>query len=330
MESEIFSSSEKMSMDTYSTLFLGENEFAINVREIQEVVNYPGYLAQMPLAPDYLVGFFNLNNVVIPLVDICHILNLKSSSDYRNKKVAIINNNDGAKIGLLFDRTGEVLRFDKDLRNEFNYAEDSAAKVIGGTIQISETRLLLVINRDELFKLENVPLIRGQKKNCGINIKDQKMNFCGKKCIGFSVGNERIAIELDKTHEVIQIRDVKIHDLESEIYLGYIHLKNLIVPLVNFATIIESKTNESPSEDRKAIIIKLAEEFIGFVVDSVDTISTFTDDQISSLPMMNKNRFSMFVGCLFIENKEFFLIDSNKVLTNNELLELTQGHLNLY
>ena len=54
----------------YSTFFLGATEIAINVDSIQEVVNYPDKISLIPLAPDFLVGIFNLRSLLIPIINL--------------------------------------------------------------------------------------------------------------------------------------------------------------------------------------------------------------------------------------------------------------------
>lgn len=56
--------------NTYGSFFLGDIELAINVKAIQEVVNYPDTITLMPLSPHFLVGVFNLRGLIVPIVNL--------------------------------------------------------------------------------------------------------------------------------------------------------------------------------------------------------------------------------------------------------------------
>jgi purine-binding chemotaxis protein CheW len=53
----------------YCVFRAGRERFCLSVLDVEEVVEWPG-LTQMPLAPGFLMGIFNLRGGIVPVIDI--------------------------------------------------------------------------------------------------------------------------------------------------------------------------------------------------------------------------------------------------------------------
>ena len=109
----------KQQSNIFATFDIGGVEVAINVKSIQEVVNFPERIIPMPLAPQFLIGVFNLRGLIIPIVNLKSLLKFEDSSVSTNQKVAIVDH-EGAKVGLLFDSTNEIIRVSDEMLSNFN------------------------------------------------------------------------------------------------------------------------------------------------------------------------------------------------------------------
>src|SRR5437588_12828385 len=58
----------------YASFLIGDEEFALDVHCVQEVVNLPAKIAPMPLSPDFVAGVFNLRGVIIPMLSMARLL----------------------------------------------------------------------------------------------------------------------------------------------------------------------------------------------------------------------------------------------------------------
>ena len=123
--------------------------------KVQEVVHSPLSFTLVPLAPKFLKGLFNLRGLVIPVLDMRELMNLKGSAETEFSKIAIVEI-EGACIGLLFDKTGEVFKDNHDERNDFDTAESES--VIQGVFKKDAgRRLVQILDVTRLFKLKSVP-----------------------------------------------------------------------------------------------------------------------------------------------------------------------------
>ncbi|MDD4974151.1 MAG: chemotaxis protein CheW, partial [Bacteriovorax sp.] len=62
--------SNKSKDEIFGSFYIGTMEVAINVKAIHEVVNLPEKIIKMPLAPNFLLGVFNLRGLIIPIINL--------------------------------------------------------------------------------------------------------------------------------------------------------------------------------------------------------------------------------------------------------------------
>lgn len=325
---------KKLTTDIYTSFHLDKTEVAITVKSVQEVVNFPERVIPMPLAPEFLLGVFNLRGMIIPIINLKKLLKHPDDTVHPEHKVAIIDI-DGARVGLIFDSTSEILRVSDDDIIDFNYIASGSHKVISGAIKLNHgERILQILDPHALITIENVPQILEQQKIRHIHHQSSRLNQ-RHKCISFYVRNIKMAFEISKIYEIIKIPEMKPSSIQSEIFLGIINLRSITIPVVSFSKILKMPKLEAEEvkegSDQRIIILKIGDELIGIMVDSVECINSYYDEDMMSVPLLSKDRMSMFKGCLNIANEsEIFLIDHAQILANHEILEVTEGHSKIY
>lgn len=330
MKSEMEMHNNKTVIDVYGSFFIGGTEFAINVRSVQEVVNYPKVVTKVPLAPSFVEGVFNLRGLIIPIVNLKSLLKISDSPASASQKVAIVEHN-GVRVGLLLDSTGEVLRVNKQDVDEFEYAEEDVKHIITGAIRLDNgNRLLQLVNPEALVKIENIPhVLDNQKKNAEAH-RSQK----GKrqKCIAFSCAGVSMAIEISGIHEILRVPEIKPSVFTSPLCEGLITVRGQIIPVINLAAMIAGdKPKKTDLVDHRIIILKIEKNLFGFLVDEVNNINSYYNDDVMPIPLLSPERAEMFLGCIeFQGGTQTILLNHQKILSNKEIVELVQGHSKLY
>jgi purine-binding chemotaxis protein CheW len=326
----------KDNTEVFGSFFLNSSEFALVVKNIQEVVNPPEKFTSIPLAPSFLLGIFNLRGSIIPVVDLKTLLNLESDNQsLEGKKIAIVEHGD-LKIGLLFDSTGQIFRSQNDDKNEFGYADaDSQQNIISGALKLEGgKRIVQILNVRTLLKLENVPLSSNEGTGHRGSKKVSKNQGTRMQCISFLVGTHRFGLGIEAIHEIIKVPQINDTALSSNICMGMFELRGDIVPVVDFAALLkyrETQDKKDISEDQRVIIMKLGNEKFGLLIDSVESIITYYTEDLLNLPMINQDRPSMFVGCISQQDVgDIILFNHSEVLTDSEIHEMTQGHSKIY
>ena len=83
-------------------------------------------------------------------------------------------------------------------------------------------------------------------------------------------------------------------------------------------------------EDQRIILLKIEDELFGLLVDGVDSINSYTDEDVMAIPLLSKERINMFKGCVVFNQQEIILLNHHAVLENKEVLELTEGHSKMF
>lgn len=319
----------KSTADIFGSFFLGATEIAIEVEHIQEVVNFPDKLIRMPLAPDFMLGVFNLRGTIVPIIDVKKVLKLDSPSTLDTAKVAIIAY-DGATIGLVFDSTSEILRSDSAERSDFHF-NGRQDQVVKGALKLANgERIIQILDPKALVAIENIPQMQQNAASKGTTTTNK--HTARKKCITFRVGDLALAFEINGIHEIVRVPEIQRSALESELCLGMVNIRGQIVPVISFATLLR-KNREGTTDDTNAriIILKIGTEFFGLKVDSVESIDTFRADKLMPIPLLSKERAAMFSGCITVPDKgDVFLLNHQEVLNNEEVRDITHGHSKIY
>ena len=103
--------SESATNDQYLTLFLGEEEYAIGILKVKEILEYET-LTRVPGAPPTVRGVINLRGAVVPVIDLAVKFGL-SENPVTNRTCMVIveveNGGDKTVMGIIADVISQVV-----------------------------------------------------------------------------------------------------------------------------------------------------------------------------------------------------------------------------
>lgn len=313
----------------FASFRLGEAELAIAVSSVQEVVNYPEKITKVPLAPAYLAGLFNLRGTVTPIVNMSSLLDMPSEM-VAVPKVAIIHLND-VRIGLLFDSTSEILH----VRHEDIAVVDAPAEgkrsVVRSVLRLNDgDRLIEVIDPEALLKVENIPHILEQARNKVTEVERKKSKRA--QCIALRVGHLEFGMHIGAIREIIRVPEIIKTVLTIDYCIGMVNLRGLVVPLVDMRMFLKIEDENAPiPEQQRIVVLRLQDVHVGFLVDSVDSIVTFFEEDVMPIPMFAQEKIEMMQGLLpSTSNGDVILLNETKMLSDAEILAISRGHQSLY
>ena len=94
----------------FSTFFVQDLFFGIEVLEVQEVLRYQE-MTKVPLAPDLIEGLINLRGQIVTAIDMRRRLRLEPRKPGETPMNMVVRSDDGA-VSLLVDEIGDVLEVD--------------------------------------------------------------------------------------------------------------------------------------------------------------------------------------------------------------------------
>lgn len=308
---------------------LGANELAIAVSSLQEVVNFPDKITSVPLAPAFMLGLFNLRGTVTPIVDMSCLLSVPSEKSAL-AKVAIVNV-DKVHVGLLFDATSEIIHVPIDDIAHIENPSDGQKTVIRSVIKLDGgDRLIEVIDPQALLKVENIPHILEQARNKVTEIARKTSKRA--QCITIRAGSLEFGLHIAAIREIIKIPEIKRTVLTLDSCLGMVNLRGMIVPLMDLRQFLQITDGEpADKESQRIVVLKMQDLHLGFLVDSVESIVTFFEEDILPIPMFAQEKIEMMQGLLSHPQRgNVILLDESKILSTDEILAISKGHQALY
>lgn len=140
----------------------------------------------------------------------------------------------------------------------------------------------------------------------------------------FSIDKETYGIEIKYVTEIIGIQPItEIPDLPAYVK-GIINLRGKIIPVMD----VRLRFKKEPREynDRTCVIVvDIKDVSIGVIVDSVAEVLSISEQDIVEPPKINRGYHNRYIkGIGKVENDVKLLLDCEKLLTEDELEDLTQ------
>ncbi|MGA2715261.1 MAG: chemotaxis protein CheW [Bryobacteraceae bacterium] len=134
----------------YSTFYVEDQFFGIEVLKVQEVLRYLE-MTPVPLASDVVEGLINLRGQIVTAVDMRRRLGLKQRQEGQTPMNMVVRSEDGP-VSLLVDEIGDVLEVRADI---YEQAPDNMPReqreMIEGVYKL-DGRLLLVLNAERVLQ----------------------------------------------------------------------------------------------------------------------------------------------------------------------------------
>ncbi|GIN19177.1 MAG TPA: chemotaxis protein CheW [Bacillus bacterium] len=104
----------------------------------------------------------------------------------------------------------------------------------------------------------------------------------------FAINQNLYAISIHDVSEIIRMQTVKWVPNSREEFLGVIHLREHIIPIISLHRIFSEEEKTIDSKTRMIVLQTKGQEF-GFVVDEVDHVMFLSDEHISPAPHMSQS-----------------------------------------
>lgn len=135
---------------------LGDEEYALNIDQIKEVVLTPG-IAKIPQTPNYIKGLANIRGNVIAIVDLEKKFNL-GQSDTQKGNYTLVVESDSFKIGILVKDVPNTLTVEeKDIDNSTSILQYSSLDqdCIRGIVKSGE-RMIILVDMIKMMEAEDL------------------------------------------------------------------------------------------------------------------------------------------------------------------------------
>ncbi len=134
----------------------------------------------------------------------------------------------------------------------------------------------------------------------------------------FTLGSEDYAIPLLSVREVISIPETTPIPKAPTHFLGIMNLRGQVISVVDLRTKLKIKSKEDNAEE-SVIIVDVNGMNLGIVVDSINKVLAFSDDEVSEVPEIETQVNAEYIqGVYRKEDSLTVLLDVAKVLDLND------------
>ncbi|WP_353684301.1 chemotaxis protein CheW [Thermodesulfovibrio sp. 3907-1M] len=147
---------EREDEEQFVVFELDEQEYAVPIGSVQEIVRVPEELTHVPKTPDFVEGVINLRGTVLPVIDLRKRFDIeeKQRDEHQRIMVFIIDN---VSVGFIVDSVSEVLKIPHSLIQKSPELSHEQAKLFSRVANLEKQgRIIQIIEPKELLKKEEI------------------------------------------------------------------------------------------------------------------------------------------------------------------------------
>ena len=156
------SSGEISEVTQYLTFNLGDEEFALEIAQVREVLDYTT-ITKVPRMPEFLRGVINLRGNVVPVIDLRLKLGMSAAKNTVDTCIVIVEieiEGELIQVGALADSVQEVIDLDpSQIAPPPRIGTKLDTKFNRGMGKRGET-FLIILDIDQVFSSEDIEVVK--------------------------------------------------------------------------------------------------------------------------------------------------------------------------
>lgn len=309
--------------DTLISFDVAEQEFALELGAVQEIISLPKSTAALPRAEALVMGIMSFREQLLPLLSLRGLLGFApaSVSDAREKIVVV--SVSGALVGLVVDRARAIVSAD---RRRIDPLPSILSARTGGEARIraiyrSEdgSRLISILTLEQLFR-EDVMQQLGSEHHA-VPQKEQNAKAEEEhKFLIFRLDDDEFGLPIEAVDEVADVPDKITRVPKAPKFLeGVVNLRGEVLPVVDQRRRFDMP--QSNQGDRRRLIVVRTERLrAGLIVDSVSEVLRTPANSIEAAPELTGDITRLVHGVVNLgrNGRIVLLLDPAELLTRAE------------
>jgi purine-binding chemotaxis protein CheW len=328
-EVEVNAATDELRLVSFS---VADQEYALDIGEVQEIVQLPERVSELPNTPPHVLGVISLRQRLLPLVSLRTLFGLPRLDYAEQHRIVVTSLPGGLNVGLVTDSVKEVLSVPRSQADAMpgmlaaNHQLDEFASICrldGGK------RLVSIIATDKLLRLpaieEALTAARNATQDATMS-NDSDLNDDDTatdddtQVVIFRLGAEEFGVPIMSVQEIVRVPETLTRVPRTPAFVeGVINLRGTVLPVIDQ----RSRLGLPPLErnDRQRIMVYLlAGMRTGFIVDSVAEVLRIPRGHIVPAPTMSSEQSQLIsrVANLEGDKRMVMLIDPTHLLQGGE------------
>jgi purine-binding chemotaxis protein CheW len=282
---------------------VADQEYALDIAEVQEIVQLPERVSELPNAPAHVLGVISLRQRLLPLVSLRTLFGLPRLDYAEQHRIVVTSLPGGLSVGLVTDSVKEVLsvpRADAEPMPGMLTADDrlqefsSICRLDGGG------RLVSIIATDKLLRMaaieQALDAARGASTGKSLVEADRNDEESAlsteddTQVVVFRLGAEEFGVPIMSVQEIVRVPESLTRVPKTPSFVeGVINLRGTVLPVIDQRSRLGLPLIER-NDGQRIMVYLLGGLRTGFIVDSVAEVLRIPRSRIVAAPSLSREQ----------------------------------------
>jgi purine-binding chemotaxis protein CheW len=320
--------------DTYEmvSFVVDEQEYALPIDEIQEIVQASDSVSRVPNADSRVVGVMDLRGRLLPLVSLRRVFGLEQAELDETSRIVVVplqERESGASyaVGVVMDTVREVLRVPRELVDELPgfVARDGATTEIESVCRLEDgNRLVSVMSAERLFGSSGLAAAieahydNDDVEEAAVTSDDVDLDWedDDDQLVVFRIDGEEYCLSVDAVQEIVRVPEQLIRVPKSLDFVeGLVNLRGSVLPVIDLRSRLGLERGER--DDLQRIVVVIIDGVrTGFIVDAVAEVLKLPANTLENAPELSEEQAALISRVANLTEAKRMLL----VLDHGELL----------
>ncbi len=310
-------------------------EYAIDIADVQEIVQVPPQISALPNAPGHVLGLISLRQRLLPLVSLRSLFSLPTLPPDEQHRIVVVAVPGGGQVGLVTDSVKEVLSVPRSQADAMPgvLSRDSRLQEFASICRLDNgKRLVSIIATDRLLGMQEIREAlqsadradddQGLQESDAMNTSTiRQAADDDAQVVIFRLGAEEFGVPIMSVQEIVRAPEALTRVPKTPKFVeGVINLRGTVLPVIDQRSRLGLPGIER--NDRQRIMVYMLNGVrTGFIVDSVAEVLRIASGQIERAPELSaeQGRLITRVAKLEGDRRLVMLIDPSHLLASREI-----------
>jgi len=310
---------------------LAGQEYALPIEHVQEIVQVPEAVSELPNAERHVIGVINLRDRLLPLVSLRTLFGLPAAPLGEQNRIVVVSRGEAAgSVGIVTDTVKEVLRV---ARAVVDPLPDLLSN--GGTLREVESicrlnggkRLVSILSAGRLFATAQLSgdgvveegTMQETRGGAEVARADEEEQF-----VVFRLADEEYGVPIEAVHEIVRVPEQLTHVPRTPDFIeGVVNLRGAVLPVVDQRR--RFQLPDAERNDRQRIMVfAIAGVRTGFIVDSVSEVLKIPRSAIVPAPDLAQDGDNAVerIANLAAAKRIILMVNVDRLLSRHEVADL--------
>ncbi|MCW7541093.1 chemotaxis protein CheW [Aquabacterium sp. A7-Y] len=281
---------------------VAEQEYALDIAEVQEIVQMPERLSVLPNTAHHVVGVMSLRQRLLPLVSLRALFGLPTAGDDTLQRILVTTLPGGAHVGLVTDAVKEVMSVPRSQTEPMPgvLAADQQLQEFSSICRLDEgRRLVSIVDTGALLRL---PGMHDALQAVGAANDDDAPTASpdmqttdttrdsgddDTQVVIFRLGAEEFGVPIMSVQEIVRVPETLTRVPKTPDFVeGVINLRGTVLPVIDQRSRL-GMSSIPRNEGQRIMVYLLGGMRTGFIVDSVAEVLRIPRGHIAPAPRLS-------------------------------------------